>query len=97
MKQLLVLPTAISLTKQERRNLSVNGFLVMQADDPKAVRLIGSEGAEISGTAIMHAAVRAMSQAPLNSKDSVRETFVKLLDQVFSRQASSQSQNEGGK
>jgi hypothetical protein len=88
MKQLLVLPKAVELTKQERRNLSVNGFLVMQVDDPKAVRLIGSESAEISGTAIMHAAVRAMSQAPNNSKDSVRETFVKLLDQVFSRQAS---------
>jgi len=95
MKQLLVLPKAVELTKQERRNLSANGFLVMQVDDPKTVRLIGSEGAEISGTAIMHAAVRAMSQAPMNSRDSVRETFVKLLDQVFSRQAS--ESDRGGK
>lgn len=78
-KQLLLVPRECGITSKDKEKLSKNGWLAIELDKVSYVRMLSPDGAEICGSRLLLMALDAINKAPLNSRDSIRETFTKMF------------------
>lgn len=93
-KQLLIVPRDSGLDAKDKERLSKAGFLVLELQHPNLARLVSPDGAELGASAIALAAVKAMAEAPYNSKESVNATFVKLVSVAMQAAYASKTKGE---
>lgn len=83
MKQLILIPRACGITAKDKEKLSKNGYCAIEMDKVDWVRMISPDGAEVSGSRLLLMALDAINKAPLNSRDSIRETFTKMFAEAI--------------
>ena len=79
-KQIVVFPRG-QLTPKEKEHLTKNGFLAIECDDPKGVRVLSSEAWPIGSNAMLLAALEAMCGS--SGDQAVRSRFtMNLLESI---------------
>lgn len=94
-RQLLIVPKGTDLDRKDRERLSRAGFLVLELEHPQQARLLSPQGAELGASQLALAAVRAMTEAPYSSRDSIMGTFAKLVGEAMKAEFASREEKHG--